>query len=121
MSFKATLTIEDKTFYLLECVSTLRQKTDAKGRPVSEVMGGSIQFAVLGTDNDLLTVWATDKKKRHDGVIAMYQWQHQAKFKEISFKNAFVVSFSESYMIDPERDVLKVTHSIADAQQKWLD
>ena len=121
MAHKALLTIEDKTYNLLECVSVLRQKTDSRGRPSSEVRGGNIQFSVIGTDDDLLTLWATDKTKKMDGKIALYEWDLDTKFKEISFKNAYVISFSESYMADPERDVLKITHAVEEHQQAWLN
>ena len=104
MAFKATLTIENKTFNLLECWSRLEQQTDNKGRPKSEVRGGSIMFVVLGTEDNLLPAWAADKKKKHDGEIELYQWDQDTKFKEISFKNAFVTYFTESYAIDPEHD-----------------
>lgn len=122
MAYRGTLTIEDKTFYLLECISVVRQKTDSRGRPASEIVGGNLQVTVRGSDNDILTNWATDKKKRCDGVITLYLWDQDVKSKEISFKNAFLTFFSESYMADPERDIMKVTHRLIDTvDQAYID
>ena len=121
MAFKATLTIEDKTFHLLECESILEQKTDKKGKPISEVRGGRIFFVVLGSEDDFLPSWATDKKKRHDGTITMYQWDQETKFKEISFKNAYIVRFSESYMLDPDSGTNIIGDmSLTNEGQKYL-
>jgi len=120
MSYKATLTIDNKTFHLLECISAARQKTDAKGKPVSGIRAGEIQFVVLGTEDDLIPSWATDKKKKYDGTIAMYQWDQQTKFREISFKNAYVVFFSESFVMDPQQDVMKLRHFANDFQEAMM-
>jgi len=120
MAYKATLTIEDKTYQLLECGSTLEQQVDNRGRPKSEVRGGVIIFTIFGTDDDLLTTWATDKKKKHDGKIVMYQWDQQTRFKVINFKNAYVTFFSESFMIDPGNEFLADWMSFIDTDRQYL-
>ena len=121
MSFKAILTIDNKSFHLLECISAAKQKTDKKGKPISGVTAGELQFTVLGTGDDILPTWATDKKKTHDGTIAMYQWDQETKYREISFKKAYVVFFSESFMIDPlGEDMMKLKHFKDDFHEQML-
>jgi len=121
MAYKATLTIEDKTYQLLECGSRIEQQVDNRGRPKSEVRGGSIIFIVSAVaDDDLLPTWATDKKKKHDGKITMYQWDQDTKFKEISFKNAFVTFFSESFMIDPGNEFLADWLTFVDTTRQYM-
>jgi hypothetical protein len=104
MAHKAIMKIEEKDFLLLELTSHLQQKTDAHGRPVSQVHGGELQFAILGTDDDLLANWATDKKKKHDGTISLFQWEQDTKFRTIDFKNAFVTFYAESFCMDPKEE-----------------
>jgi hypothetical protein len=112
MSFRLKLAIEDKTFDLLDCLSMVEQKADAKGKPVSEVYFAGFLFIINGSDDDFLILWATDKTKKHDGTVTLYEWDQDVKVREISFKNAYVVEFYESFVIDPEEDFLKVTHMI---------
>lgn len=104
MAFKATLTIEDKPFHMLEFWSHLKQKTNEKGKPVSDVYGGILEFVLVGTNDDTIPMWAADKTKTHDGTIVLYQWSQTEKFREISFKKAYVTFFAESYKVDIDND-----------------
>lgn len=107
MAFKAILTIEDKTFSLLECWSYLKQKTDRKGKPMSDVHGGWLEFVLVGSNDDTIPMWAADKTKTYDGTIALYQWNPDEKFREIAFEKAYVVFFSESFKPDSDNDAFE--------------
>jgi hypothetical protein len=98
MSYRSILTIEDKTFPLLEVRSTMWQKADEKGQAISQVYGGAFEFFLRGTDDDLLVTWATDAKKTYDGSIVLYEWDEDVKVREYAFKKAYVKGFWESYM-----------------------
>jgi hypothetical protein len=105
MSFLATLTVDGKTFNLLECSSELEQKIDAKGRAISSVRGGNIRFVLDGSDDDTIPAWASDRTKKQDGTITFYKWDMQAKFKEIEFKDGYITWFAESFFIDNDEDM----------------
>jgi hypothetical protein len=105
MSFLATLTVDGKDFNLLECISELEQKIDAKGLAISSVRGGNIRIVIDGTDDDTLPAWASDRTKKQDGTITFYKWDSQSKFKEIEFKDGYVTWFAESFIADDEYDL----------------
>jgi hypothetical protein len=110
MSFRAVLKIEDKSFSLLTLMSTMWQKTDAKGRPVSQVRAGGFEFFLRGSDDDFMPSWASDKKKTHDGTITIYEWDQDVKVRETSFKKAYLLEFCESFITDFDEDYLRDMH-----------
>src|SRR4051812_6274337 len=105
MSFIATLEIEDKKFDVLECISEVNQEIDRKGKTISVVKGGNIRLVILGSDDELIPVWASDKTKKHDGKITMMGLDMESKYKEIEFKDAYVTWYAESYSTDHVNDV----------------
>lgn len=97
MSFKAKFTVDGKDFRVLHCSYSLQQDVDKTGRPSSEVRGGTIQLEVESTADTSLAAWMMDAFKNKDGNITFYKRDSEQKLKEISFKNGYLVSYSESF------------------------
>jgi len=98
MSFKATFEVGgSKPYRVLHCSYSMSQDTDPTGRPSSNVRAGSLQLEVESTGDTKLTEWAFDPFKEQDGKVTFYQRNSDQKMKEISFKNGYIVNYSEAF------------------------
>lgn len=98
MSFKAVLSLEEKDFEVLECISEMEQVIDAKGKAVSAVRAGDLRLVLHGTGEETLPGWALNKDKKYNGSITFQRMDQQSKFRQISFENGYVTWFAESFM-----------------------
>jgi hypothetical protein len=97
MSFKAQFTVDGKNYRVFHCSYSLQQDTDKTGRPSSEVRGGNIQLEVESTGDASLAAWMMDAYKHKDGTITFYKRDSEQKMKEVSFKEGYIVSFTETF------------------------
>ncbi len=97
MSFKAEFEVNGKKYRVLHCSYTMSQDTDSSGRPSSGTRAGTIQLEVESTADTALTEWAFDAFKEQDGKVVFYQRNADQKMKELSFKNGYVVNYSEAF------------------------
>ncbi len=97
MSFKATLTIEGKTWRVFSCRYAFQQPTDSSGLPSSRVHGGTVELEVESTGDLSLAQWTLDPTMVKDGKITFYQRDGEQRLKEIEFKTAFMVSYVDSF------------------------
>ncbi len=97
MSFKAEFEVAGNKYRVLHCSYSLQQDIDATGRPSSGVKGGTIQLEVESTDKTALTEWMVDPFKHQDGKITFYKRDSNQKSKELSFKEGYLVSYSETF------------------------
>ncbi|GAB2790094.1 hypothetical protein GCM10027275_38700 [Rhabdobacter roseus] len=94
MSFKATLTIEGKTFDVLQCTHTLSQKYE-RGRPVSGIRGGVIILILGSTDDDLLGDWATGPTAKKNGEIVFDRIDQRSVLQKLEFQDAYATFYFE--------------------------
>ncbi len=97
MSFKAEFEVNGKKYRVLHCSYTMSQDTDATGRPSSGVRAGTLQLEVESTGDTALAEWAFDAFKEQDGKVTFYQRNSDQKMKELSFKNGYIVNYSEAF------------------------
>jgi hypothetical protein len=112
MSFKATIEVDSKTFDLMECTCKLQQKYDSSGKPASGIRGGILDLIMHGTDDDTFYSWMHDPTKKQDGKITIFRIDQGSKFKEIEFKNAYIISIAESFIEDEQIGYLDREHLI---------
>lgn len=97
MSFKGSLAIGGKTYDVLTCSYGFRRDVDFKGRPSSGIYGGTIDLSIESTsDTSLLETMVNSPHKMLSGTITFKKTDEDAKLKEISFENAYIVAYSES-------------------------
>jgi hypothetical protein len=97
MSFKAKLTIGGKKFDVLHCSYTFRRDVDAKGRPSSSVYGGTIQLEIESTDDtSILESMINNIYKSFSGTITFQKRDEDAKMKELSFEDGYIVQYAEA-------------------------
>ncbi|ACU62305.1 hypothetical protein SAMN05428949_0551 [Chitinophaga sp. YR627] len=96
MAFKATLTFSGKQYDVLQCSYSMYRDVDLKGRPTSGVYGGKIDVEVESNqDTSIIESMVNNQFKPVNGSITIKKQDEDAKMKEITFSDAYIVSFSE--------------------------
>lgn len=96
MAFRATLNLGGKEFDVLDCDYRLDRDVDSKGRPASNIYGGKIRVHIESTDDTSILESMISQFKPISGSIVFKKGNEEAKMKELSFENAYIVSFEES-------------------------
>lgn len=99
MSFRATLNLEGKDYDVLKCKYTIKREVDSKGRPSSNLYGGRINIEVESTDDISVIEKMATQFKPISGTVAFKKDDEDAKMKELSFKNSYIVDFTEGINI----------------------
>lgn len=97
MSFKVKLKVAGKEVNVLRCHYALKQETDATGRPSSITRGGKITLTVESTGETSFFEWMVNNFERKDGSIVFVKRDTDATLKEVSFKEAYMVEYSETF------------------------
>ena len=105
MSFKARLKVAGKDLPVLDAHYELKRNTDATGRPSEDVRGGKITLTVESTGETPFFEWMCNSFERKDGTIVFSKRDTDATMKELSFTEAYMVSYSESFDSDSARPV----------------
>lgn len=96
MAFRAELTLAGKQFDILTATFTMSRDTDPKGRPSSNVYGGRISFEVESTsDTTIIESMVNSQFKPFSGNVIFKKTDEDAKLKELSFENAYIVHYQE--------------------------
>ncbi len=98
MSFKAELEFSGQKYQVMHCSYAFRRDVDAKGRPSSGVYGGTIQIEVASTkDTKIIEAMLNSKHKPTSGSVSFFEREEENQImKKIEFKDAYVISYSES-------------------------
>lgn len=97
MSFKATLNFSGKNYDVLHCSYSLYRDVDMKGRPTSGVYGGKIEVEVESNeDTSIIESMVNNQFKPVNGTLTIKKRDEDAKMKEITFEEAYIVNYSES-------------------------
>ncbi|SDP96199.1 hypothetical protein SAMN05428975_4178 [Mucilaginibacter sp. OK268] len=100
MAFKARITIGSKEFDVLQCSFSLNRDVDAKGRPSSGVYGGTIQVEVESTeDTSVIESMVNNQYKPLSGKITFKKSDEDAKMKELSFEEGYLIQYNEGISI----------------------
>ncbi|MDM8162077.1 MULTISPECIES: type VI secretion system tube protein TssD [Labilibaculum] len=97
MSFKAKLNVGGKTMNVLSCNYDLTQEVDATGRPSSVTRGGRIMLTVESTGDTDMFEWMCNNFERKDGTVTFLKRDTDAKQKELSFTEGYLVKYEEKF------------------------
>lgn len=97
MSFKAKLNVGGKTMNVLTCNYDLTQEVDATGRPSSVTRGGRIMLTVESTGDTDMFEWMCNNFERKDGTVTFLKRDTDAKQKELSFTEGYLVKYEEKF------------------------
>jgi len=97
MSFKAKLNVGGTELTVLSCNYDLVQEVDATGRPSSVTRGGRIKLSVESTGETEIFEWMCNNFERKDGTITFFKRDTDAKAKELSFTEGYLVKYEEKF------------------------
>ncbi len=97
MSFATKLDINGKRYNILTVKYELFQETDATGRPSSVVRGGKIEVSIESTGDTTFAEAMVSNFDRLDGDIIFLKRDTDATLKKISFKEAYVTGYKETF------------------------
>ncbi len=103
MSFRASLSMGGVEMDVLYCEFTLSRDTDKKGKPTSGVYGGRVTLEVESTANtSIIESMVNSQFKPFEGTVTFKKTDEDAKMKELSFKNAYLVYYHERLNVEGE-------------------
>ena len=127
MAFRANLKFEGQEYDVLDCDYSFRRDVDMKGRPSSNVYGGTINVVVESTEDTKIIAQMVNQFKPNSGTVTFNKGDEEAKMKELSWSNGYVVSYNEALdIVGPEP--MKITFVISaqtikvegvEIEQKW--
>ncbi|MBX2924965.1 MAG: phage tail protein [Chitinophagaceae bacterium] len=97
MAFKARLKVAGKDLPILACDYSLKQETDATGRPSSITRGGKINVTVESTGETTFFEWMVNPFERKEGSIVFMKRDNDATLKELKFKEGYLVDYFEQF------------------------
>ncbi|WP_297086296.1 type VI secretion system tube protein TssD [uncultured Draconibacterium sp.] len=97
MSFKAIFKTTGQEFRVLSSSYNVYRAVDEMGRPTSSTVGGEISISMESNANNLFFEHISIGEMLKDGTITYIKRNEEATMRELSFKNAFISSFSETF------------------------
>ena len=95
---KATVCLQGKDIEVISSHIEFNRKTDNKGRPVTNVIGGRITITVESTrETTILEAMVNSPFKAISGKVIYYNTQDNSIFRVVEFKYAYIVYYKEVY------------------------
>ena len=103
-SFRASFEFGGNEYDVLYSNFEFSTNTDSKGKPSSNVLGGRVHLVIESTeDTTVIESMLNGQFKPVEGKIVFKKTDEDAKMKEVTFKNAYVVNYKET--LDVTNDV----------------
>ncbi|HCO66303.1 MAG TPA: type VI secretion system needle protein Hcp [Dysgonomonas sp.] len=127
MAFRSNLNFEGKDYDILQCDYSFHRDIDLKGRPSSNVYGGRINIEVESTEDSTILSQMVNQFKPNSGTITFNRGDEEAKMKELSWENGYVIDYSEELDV-VGREPMKIRFVISaekmkmesvEVEQKW--
>lgn len=96
MAFRSSLKFEGKEYDVLDCHYSFHRDVDLKGRPSSNVYGGTIKVVVESTEDTTIIAQMVNQFKPNSGTITFNKGDEDAKMKELAWENGYVVKYREA-------------------------
>ncbi|MFV0332171.1 MAG: type VI secretion system tube protein TssD [Dysgonomonas sp.] len=127
MAFKATLSIDGKEFDVQKCSYQLRRDVDAKGRPSSDIYGGTVDVTIESTEDTSIIEAMVNQFKPGSGSVVFNKGNEESKMKELIWENGYIVDFKEDIDVIGKQPMMlsfKVSAQIlkiggAQIEQSW--
>ena len=113
MSFKAIFKTTGYEFRVLSCSYNVYRAVDEMGRPTSATVGGEINITVESTENNLFFEHICVGEMLKEGTVVFYKRSEESTMRELSFKNAFISSFSETFDHSGESGAMVLSISLS--------
>lgn len=97
MAFESILKFAGKEFAVLDCSYRLRRDVDSKGRPSSSIYGGKLYLQIESTEDSVILEQMINQFKPHHGAVVFKRGDEDAKMKELTWENGYIVEYEESF------------------------
>ena len=112
---KATVCLQGKDIEVISSHIEFNRKTDNKGRPVTNVIGGRITITVESTrETTILEAMVNSTFKAISGTVIYYNTKDNSIFRVVEFKYAYIVYYKEVYNVDRKRQMYSTITFSAD-------
>jgi hypothetical protein len=126
-SFAATFKLDGNEYDVISSVYSFGQATDEKGRPASDVQGGSISVQIAVPEDSSLAGWMIDPYSKKSGSIIFKKIDQDSTMKEVKFEDGYCVGYSESFSANSSTPMTaslnisarKITVGDASLEKKW--
>lgn len=81
----------------MSCSYSLNQETDDTGRPSSVTRGGRIRLKIESDGDTSFFEWMANNYERRDGSITFFKVDTEAKLKELTFTEGYMVNYEENF------------------------
>lgn len=96
---KATVCLQGKDIEVISSHIEFNRKTDNKGRPVTNVIGGRITITVESTrETTILEAMVNSPFKAISGKVIYYNTKDNSIFRVVEFKYAYIVYYKEVWL-----------------------
>lgn len=98
---KATVCLQGKDIEVISSHIEFNRKTDNKGRPVTNVIGGRITITVESTrETTILEAMVNCPFKAISGKVIYYNTKDNSIFRVVEFKYAYIVYYKEGHSLN---------------------
>lgn len=95
---KATVCLQGKDIEVISSHIEFNRKTDNKGRPVTNVIGGRITITVESTrETTILEAMVNSPFKAISGKVIYYNTKDNSIFRVVEFKYAYIVYITKRF------------------------
>jgi hypothetical protein len=94
---KVILEVKGKKYPVQNCSYSFRQNVDFDGQPSSIARCTEIKITMESTGDTTFLEWMCDSYARGDGTITFLERDTEKTLQELSFKEAYMVEFNESF------------------------
>ena len=112
MAFRSNVKFEGKEYDILDCHYSFHRDVDLKGRPSSNVYGGTIKLLIEATEDTTIIAQMVNQFKPNSGSITFNKGDEDAKMKELTWEGGYVVKYRESLDI-VGREPMKIYFEIS--------
>lgn len=118
---KATVCLQGKDIEVISSHIEFNRKTDNKGRPVTNVIGGRITITVESTrETTILEAMVNCPFKAISGKVIYYNTKDNSIFRVVEFKYAYIVYYKEIYNVDRKRQMYSTITFSADYDRRRI-
>ena len=112
MAFKAKVKLADSEYNALSCDYSFRRDVDMKGRPSSNVYGGTIRVLVESNDDTNIVAQLINQFESVTGSVTFYKGLESASMKELTWENGNVIKYYEVFDVSG-KEAMKIYFEIS--------
>ena len=94
MAYNAILNFEENEFDVVKCECSIGRELDSKGRPSSNLYGGTVTIQIESTADNTIFISMASQFKSNSGTIT-FKKDEADMMKKIAWENGYIIHFEE--------------------------